>query len=78
MSIALKITLVKSSIGYNRRQKDTLQALGLKRMHQTVIKDDHPAIRGMITKVDHLIKVEKVESVPSVASGVSQQAMDAS
>lgn len=58
----LKITQVKSAIGYRKRAKLTLEALGLRRMHQTVIKPDNPAIRGMIRAVSHLVKVEEVES----------------
>jgi large subunit ribosomal protein L30 len=56
----LKITLKKSVIGYNIRQKQTVQALGLKRLHYTVIHNDTPQIRGMINKVTHLLDVEEV------------------
>lgn len=56
----LKITLVKSPIGYSRRQKETVKALGLRKMWQTVIKDDSPSIRGMVEKVSHLVRVEEV------------------
>lgn len=55
----LKITQIKSGIGYARRTKETLKALGIRRMHQTVVKADNPAIRGMITRVRHLVKVEE-------------------
>ncbi|HDN59794.1 MAG: 50S ribosomal protein L30 [Candidatus Neomarinimicrobiota bacterium] len=58
----LKITQIKSAIGYRKKAKLTLEALGLRRMHQTVIKPDNPAIRGMIRAVSHLVKVEEVES----------------
>ncbi len=54
----LKITLVKSSIGYSQRQKNTVRALGLRRLGQTVEQADTPVIRGMINKVSHLVKVE--------------------
>ena len=57
----LKITLVRSTIGYKYDQKDTVRRLGLKRMHQTVVKEDNPQIRGMIEKVKHLLAVEEVE-----------------
>jgi large subunit ribosomal protein L30 len=57
----LRITLTKSPIGYSRRQKNTVRALGLRRMRQTVAHDDTPAIRGMIAKVHHLVSVEEVE-----------------
>jgi large subunit ribosomal protein L30 len=57
----LKITQVKSGIGYKQNQRETLRTLGLKRMHDTVIKDDRPEIRGMVNTVTHLVKVEEVE-----------------
>jgi large subunit ribosomal protein L30 len=55
----IKITQIKSGIGYPQRTKDTLRALGIRRMNQTVVKLDHPAIRGMITRVRHLVRVEE-------------------
>ncbi len=55
----LRITLVRSPIGYSERQKRTVRALGLRRMHQTVEQADSPVIRGMIAKVSHLLKVEE-------------------
>ncbi len=58
---ALKITLVKSPIGYEQRQKDTVRSLGLRRMNATVIHNDAPHIRGMINKVRHLVVVEEIE-----------------
>ncbi|TLM80447.1 MAG: 50S ribosomal protein L30 [Actinobacteria bacterium] len=54
----LKITQVRSAIGCPKDQKDTVRALGIKRMHHTVEKPDTPAVRGMITKVRHLVEVE--------------------
>ena len=57
----LKITQVKSGIGYQRDQRNTLRSLGLKRMHDTVIKDDRPEIRGMVRAVTHLVTVEEVD-----------------
>lgn len=57
----IQITLIKSPIGYSKRQKDTVQALGLRRVHQTVTKDDTPEIQGMLNKVSHLVKVEEEE-----------------
>lgn len=58
-SKALKVTLVKSSIGYPERQKRTVRALGLRKMGHTVEHTDTPVIRGMIDKVSHLVKVEE-------------------
>ncbi len=57
----LRITLVRSPIGYSRDQKATVRALGLRRLHQTVEKADTPTIRGMVAKVQHMLKVEEVE-----------------
>ena len=58
----LRITLVKSGIGYAEIQKKTLKALGLRRLNQSIIHSDSASIRGMIHKVKHLIKVEEVSS----------------
>lgn len=55
----LKVTWVKSAIGYSERQKKTVRALGLRRLGQTVEHTDTPVIRGMIGKVSHLVKVEE-------------------
>jgi len=60
MARRLRITWLKSSIGYSRRQKDTIRALGLKRLRQSVERDDTPVIRGMIDTVRHLINVEEI------------------
>jgi len=57
----LKITQIRSGIGRPEKQKRTLRALGFKRHQQTVIRRDHPAIRGMIFQVKHLVKVEELE-----------------
>jgi len=54
----IKITQTKSSIGYNIKQKLTLEALGLKKVNQSVIKVGTPQIQGMIKKVQHLVAVE--------------------
>jgi len=56
----LKITQIKSAIGYKPKAKLTLAALGLKKINQSVEKVDSPQIRGMINKIDYLVKVEKV------------------
>ncbi len=53
----IKITLVKSPIDRSKRQKATLEALGFRRMHQTVEHEDTPQIRGMLRKVQHLVQV---------------------
>ena len=54
------VTLVRSPIGYTKDQKQTVLALGLRRMHQTIEHRDTPALRGMIRKVEHLVQVEEV------------------
>lgn len=56
----LKITLTRSLIGRVEGQKATVQALGLKKLHQTVEHKDSAAVRGMINKVSHLVTVEEV------------------
>ena len=55
----LKVTLVKSPIGYNASQAKVVQGLGLRRMGHTVEVIDHPAMRGMLHKVRHLVRVEE-------------------
>ncbi len=55
----LYITWVKSGIGYDRVQRETLKALGFRRLNQRVIHDDCRSIRGMINKVQHLVRVEE-------------------
>jgi large subunit ribosomal protein L30 len=55
----LTVTLIKSPIGYSKRQKATLKAMGLKKVNQTVVQTDNPAVRGMIEKVAHLVSVEE-------------------
>ena len=57
----LKVTQIKSGIGGKQNQRDTLRSRGLKRMHDTVVKEDRPEIRGMVDTVTHLVTVEEVE-----------------
>ncbi|MBI4758608.1 MAG: 50S ribosomal protein L30 [Chloroflexi bacterium] len=61
MNRRLHIIMVKSGIGSSQRQKDTLRALGLRRLRQTVEQPDSPTVRGMIAKVQHLVKVQDAE-----------------
>jgi large subunit ribosomal protein L30 len=56
----IKITQVKSSIGSTQRQKLTLEALGLRKLNQTVEKEATPQIVGMVKKLNHLVKVEEI------------------
>jgi large subunit ribosomal protein L30 len=57
----LKITQVRSGIGNKENQRQTLRSLGLKRVHDVVVKEDRPEIRGMVKTVTHLVTVEEVE-----------------
>jgi len=57
----LKITQIRSTIKRQENQKRTIAALGLRRLHQTVIHNDTPQIRGMIQKVSHLLQVEEIQ-----------------
>ena len=55
----LKITQIRSKIGYKPKARATLEALGLRKIHQTVELPDIPSVRGMIQKIDYLLKVEE-------------------
>jgi large subunit ribosomal protein L30 len=57
----LKVTQTKSIIGSKDNQRQTLRSLGLKRIHDTVVKEDRPEIRGMVATVTHLVSVEEVD-----------------
>ncbi len=57
----LSIKLVRSPIGYPKRQKGTVRALGLRKMQQVVTHEDNAVMRGMIEKVSHLVEVEEAE-----------------
>ena len=56
----LKLTQIKSGIGYKKKAKATLEALGLRRINQTVEHYDSPQLRGMINVIPYLLKVEKI------------------
>jgi large subunit ribosomal protein L30 len=57
----LKVTQIKSSIGGKRMHRETLRSLGLKRIGDTVVKEDRPEFRGMVRTVAHLVTVEEVD-----------------
>ena len=61
MSVRLQVTQKRSGIGGTQGQRDTLRSLGLKRIGDTVVKEDRPEIRGMIMTVSHLVVVEEVD-----------------
>ena len=57
----LRITLKKSGIGFERNQQATVRSLGLRRLNQTVVREDTPVVRGMLHKVRHMVQVDEVE-----------------
>ena len=57
----IRVTYVKSAIGYRQSQKDTIRSLGLRRLNQTVVVDDNPSMRGMVETVKHLVRVDAAE-----------------
>ena len=57
----LQVTQTKSGIGRKPEQRETLRSLGLKRLHDVVVKEDRPEIRGMVNTVSHLVTVEEVD-----------------
>lgn len=60
MSKKLEITLSRSVIGRTERQKKTVQTLGLKKVNESVVREDTPAVRGMIEKVAHIVTVKEL------------------
>lgn len=54
----IRVTYYRSAIGYSQDQKDTIRALGFRRLNQTLEKPDNPSVRGMIDKVRHLVRIE--------------------
>lgn len=56
----LKVTFIKSAIGFNKNQAKVLESLGLRKLNDENILPDNPAVNGMIFKVKHLVKVEKI------------------
>jgi large subunit ribosomal protein L30 len=62
MSKKLAVTLKRSLIGRPETQRKTVQSLGLRKLNQTVVHNDHPAIRGMINKVIHMVEVNEIEA----------------
>lgn len=61
MAKKVRITYVKSAIGYNKKQKGTIEALGFRKLYQSVVHDDNAVVRGMIKKVSHLVEIEEEE-----------------
>jgi len=74
LAARLRITWKKSAIGYKSNQKQTIEALGLRRLGQSVEREDSRPLRGMITKVRHLVEVTELDGAPSTAqSEVSKE-----
>ena len=55
----IKVTLVRSPIGFKPKHRECVRGLGVKRMHQTVVLEDTPSVRGMVNKVDYMVRVEE-------------------
>jgi ribosomal protein L30 len=64
MAKLLRISYAKSAIGYSKLQKETIRSLGLRKLNSVVLHDDTPIVRGMIFKVQHLVKVEELNEAP--------------
>jgi len=56
----IKVTQVKSVIDRSKKQKDTMKALGLRKINQSVVHEESPQLLGMVAKINHLVEVEKV------------------
>jgi len=57
----ISIELIRSPVGYKYDQRQTVKALGLRKLHDIVVKEDNPQIRGMISKIKHLVCVKELE-----------------
>ena len=55
----IKVPLVRSPIGFQPKHRECVRGLGLKRMHQTVVLEDTPSVRGMVNKIDYMVRVEE-------------------
>lgn len=61
MAKKIRVTYVKSAIGYNKKQRGTIEALGFRKLYQSVVHEDSPALQGMLNKVSHLVEIEEEE-----------------
>jgi large subunit ribosomal protein L30 len=55
----IKVTLVRSPIGFQPKHRETVRGLGLKRMNQSVVLEDTPSVRGMVNKIEYMVRVEE-------------------
>ena len=55
----IKVTLVRSPFGFQPKHRETVRGLGLKRMHQSVVLEDTPSVRGMVNKIGYMVRVEE-------------------
>jgi large subunit ribosomal protein L30 len=69
----LRVTYRKSSIGYAHDQKRTIQSIGLRKLNQSVLLPDNPAVRGMVFKVRHLENVEEVADAETPAAAATRR-----
>ena len=74
---ALRITLVRSTIGRPKDQEATVRSLGLRRLNHTVERPDNAAIRGMVTKIRHLVRVESVSAGGAAPAAAGSPAAEA-
>jgi len=73
----LKVTQIRSTIGTKRNQRETLRTLGLKGVHDVVVRDDRPEVRGMVNTVTHLVTVEVLDNVTvEVLDNVTVEVVD--
>ena len=70
-SAKIKIRWIRSGIAFNRKQKEIVRSLGLRRLHQVVERQDNPVVRGLVAKISHLVEVLE-ETKPSVWASVPE------
>jgi large subunit ribosomal protein L30 len=75
--VQLRITQTRSAIRHTERQKRTLEALGIRRMHHSVTRNDSPQVRGMIARVHHLVTVEEMAPAKKAARKAPKKAANA-
>src|SRR5271169_6568363 len=71
-SAKIKIRWIRSGIAFNRKQKEIVRSLGLRRLHQVVERQDNPVVRGLVAKVSHLVEVLEEEMKPSAWTSIPE------